>query len=137
MLFNREYGNLGVFLLPANFISILAIITIFLVTAFNYASMAFQYTWKASLVGWNLGPLLQGISLATILDAAMSTPILFALFGFALGGYILWKSFGLTGEKLSENRPGYLVYLVIFPIVMMAFWTVAIVQEVRRAERVW
>ena len=137
MLFNREYGNLGIFLLPANFISILAIIGIFLIMAANYISMAFQYLWKASLVGWSLEPFIRGMTLTGFVDAALSTPALFALFGLALGGYILWKSFGLTGEKLSENRPGYLVYLIFFPVVMMAFWTAAIVQEVRRAERKW
>jgi len=136
MLFNKRYGNLGVFLLPINLISIFAIIAIFLVTGWNVISSAVGYAWKMSLVGWDFGMFME-FDIGTILSSLITTPLIFGALGLSVGGYVLYKSFKLKGMSLKSHRSSYAVFLVIYPFIMMVFWSLALTHEVFRFKKKW
>jgi cellulose synthase/poly-beta-1,6-N-acetylglucosamine synthase-like glycosyltransferase len=137
MFFNPRYGNIGLFFLPLNFIAVLAIIVIFFITAWNYLVAALGYVWKMSIINWDILGYLSMLDLSSLPNLLLSTPLMFGMIGLAMGGYILYISFRVNRYSLKKNKPGYIIYLVLFPFVMMAFWSLALIYEVLRLQRKW
>ncbi len=137
MFFNPKYGNLGMFLLPFNFISVFAIIIIFMLMAWNYLTAISNFIWKLYLINFDLAPLMSSFDWNFALMNLFSSPVLFAFFGLALGAYVLYISFRVNGIEIKSRRPQYFVYLVVFPFALMAFWFLALVHEVFRVKRKW
>ncbi len=137
MFFNPKYGNLGLFFLPLNFIAIIAIIILFLVILSNILNWLSSVVWKAMLVKFDLTTILANLNLAELLTGMITTPLILALIGTAIASAILWFSFKLDKMSVKKNRPGYLAYLLIFPLIMMAFWTLALIDEILKRKRKW
>jgi hypothetical protein len=135
MFFSPTYGNLGLFFLPINFIAVLSIMIIFFIMVWNYLSSVISNIWRLSLVGWDLSVVFS-LDPRFLFSNLVTTPLFLGLIGLALGGYILYISFKLDNSNKS-NKPGYLIYLIFFPIVLMAFWSLALVFEAFRAKRNW
>jgi len=139
MIFNHKYGNLGMFLLPFNFISIFAVITIFLILIWNVLDSVRTFIWQLYLIDWNVLVFLKNfeINWEVFFLNTFNTPFVFMLMGLILGGYLLMKSFHVTREKFSFNKLGYFTYLIVYPIIMMSFWLTAMAFEILRIERKW
>lgn len=137
MFFNPKYGNLGVFFLPANFIAIGVIIILFLNIVLNNLFNASSYLWRMSLIGFDFSPILLGFELDAFLSAVFSMPFLFGILGFALGAYVLYVSFQITNQNVKANKPGYFVYLLVFPLFLMSFWVLAFFSELFRIKKKW
>jgi hypothetical protein len=139
MIFRRSYGNLGMFLLPFNFISIMAVITIVMLLFWNVIDTASKFVWQLSLIDWNLLAFFKTLEFdpQSLLLNTITTPFVFMLLGLLLGGYLLVKSFRITGEKVGLNKLGYVTYLVIYPLMMMSFWFTALAFELLRIKRKW
>jgi cellulose synthase/poly-beta-1,6-N-acetylglucosamine synthase-like glycosyltransferase len=137
MFFKRDYGNLGVFFLPMNFISVLAIIAIFVIMAWNYGSLLFSYLWRMSLVHWDFNVFMKNFSIYNWLSFLLNTPLIFGIFGLILGGFILRLGFKYSNEKVGSNKAGYFVYLILFPMFLMVFWAAALFLEIFRFKRRW
>ncbi|HLD78743.1 MAG TPA: glycosyltransferase family 2 protein, partial [archaeon] len=135
MLFNRSYGNLGVFFLPASLLSVLVIIGVFAFLVHGYGALAAQSVWQYGLIDWDWAQLLGDFDLARMFDAVPTTAALFSLIGFGMGAVILGESY--RAAKLRGNRLGAALYLVLFPVLMMAFWAAALAAEAVRAPRKW
>ncbi len=139
MLFRPKYGNLGMFLLPFNFISILAVITLFMFLFWNVVDTSWKLLRQLYLIDWNFLVFLKSleIDLQTLFINTITTPMIFMFMGLLLGGYLLLKSFSITHEKFRLNKLGYFTYLVIYPVIMMSFWFTAMVFEILRIKRKW
>lgn len=139
MIFRRRYGNLGIFLLPFNFISILAIITIFLFLFWNVIDTASKFVWQLYLIDWNVLAFFKNFEFdaQTMFLNVFTTPFVFMLMGLLLGGYLLIKSFRITKEKIGLNKLGYITYLIVYPLMMMLFWFTALAFELLRIKRKW
>lgn len=139
MIFRPRYGNLGMFLLPFNFISILAVITIFMFLFWNVIDMALKLIWQLYLIDWNFLVFLNNFEFdaQTIILSILTTPFIFMLMGLLLGGYLLVKSFRVTKEKIGLNKLGYITYLIVYPLIMMSFWFTALAFEILRIKRKW
>ena len=137
MIFNRKYGNLGFFFFPANFMAVFVIIGIFFVMVWNYLTLATTTLWKMSLINWDLSVYFGEIKLLEMLAATITTPLLLSVVGIIIGGYVLYTSFSISGESVKENKPGYFLYLIIFPFVYIFFWAVALVYEALGLKRKW
>lgn len=139
MIFRRRYGNLGVFLLPFNFISIMAVITIFLIMMWNFIDSATKLIWQLYLIDWNFYVFLNTFefNVDTLILNTITTPFVFMLTGLIIGGYLLLKSFSMTDEKFRLNKLGYFTYLIAYPLIMMFFWLTAMVFEIFRVKRKW
>ncbi|RLJ05580.1 MAG: hypothetical protein DRP13_00210 [Candidatus Aenigmatarchaeota archaeon] len=137
MLFNPKYGNLGLFLLPMNFITVLAIITVFFVFVWTYVTMFTDMIWKLYLVNWDISTVFQGINLMGMVDSFVSASLIFSLVGIILGAYMLYKSFQLNKERVRSYKKTYLIYLIVIPLIYTAFWGLALLAEVLRLKRKW
>lgn len=139
MIFNHKYGNLGMFLLPFNFISILAVITIFLILIWNVLDTVKNFVWQLYLIDWDFLVFLNNfeVNWEVFFLNTFTTSFVFMAMGLILGGYLLLKSFHVTREKFSFNKLGYFTYLIAYPIIMMSFWLTAMAFEILRIERKW
>jgi len=139
MIFRRRYGNLGVFLLPFNFISIMAVITIFLIMMWNFVDSVNKLIWQLYLIDWNFFVFLSNLefNVETLILNTITTPFVFMLTGLIIGGYLLLKSFRMTDEQFRLNKLGYFTYLIAYPLIMMVFWLTAMVFEIFRVKRKW
>ncbi len=137
MMFNRKYGNLGVFLLPLNLISTLLIIFIFGSMIWGFFGSLFDFIWKMNLINWDVGIYFKEFKITSLFFIPFSTPIMFGMFGVIIGVYLLNKSFGLTGEKTKGNKKSYIIYLFLYPMIMVIFWTAALVHELFRLKKKW
>jgi hypothetical protein len=88
-----------------------------------------------SLVNWDFGVFIRTFNFYNWLSTLMTTPLIFGLFGLVLGGYVLYLGFKYSNEKVGST--GYFVYLVIFPVLLMAFWAAALFLETFRFKRKW
>ncbi len=135
MLFNRSYGNLGVFFLPASLLSVLVIIGVFAFLVHGYAALTAQTVWQYGLINWDWAQLLGDFDWTRTFDAVPTTAALFSLLGFGMGAVILGESY--RAARTRGNRLGALLYLALFPVLMMAFWAAALAAEAVRAPKKW
>lgn len=137
MMFNRKYGNIGMFLLPLNLISTLLIIFIFGSMIWGAVGAANDFVWKMGLVDWDIGIYFKDFKLASLMALPFSTPMMFGMFGVIIGVYLLNKSFGMAAEKIKGNKLSYIIYLFLYPMLMVVFWTAALFHEIFRLKKKW
>jgi cellulose synthase/poly-beta-1,6-N-acetylglucosamine synthase-like glycosyltransferase len=137
MIFNRKYGNLGVFFLPVNFIAIFAIISVFFLTGYNLVNLTMNSAWKLSLIGWDMGVLMKNFDVYIFLSNLVTTPVIIGVLGLIIGTFIMYKSFNLNKTSIRENKPGCFVFLLVYPFIMMAFWSLALIHEMLRLQKKW
>ena len=137
MMFNRKLGNMGVFLLPFNLISTVLIITIFVSMIWNVIATVRDVIWKLSLINFDIGVYMKEFSLTSYIIPSFSTPLMFGMFGVIIGVYLINKSFGVMGESIKGSRRSYLIYLILFPFLLTAFWTAAMIYEIARIKKKW
>ena len=139
MLFNPKYGNLGIFLLPMNFISVIAAMAVFFTLIWNTANTLAKLIWHLSLIDWNITVFLNNFNfdLNYLTLNIISTSSMLMLVSIGIGCGILYKSFSMMRESVNANKPGYILYLLFYPFIMMFIWTVALIYEVLGFERKW
>ncbi|MBU0530724.1 MAG: glycosyltransferase [Candidatus Aenigmatarchaeota archaeon] len=137
MLFNKRYGNLGMFFLPANVLAVGAIIIVFFTMALNYMGAAATSLWRGHLVGWDIMLLLGIFDIEAFTATLFSTPFLLGILGLIVGAYVLYTSFSLAEGGVKSHKPTYILYLLIFPLVMMVFWILAFIHEVAGIKKKW
>ncbi|MBU0952969.1 MAG: glycosyltransferase [Nanoarchaeota archaeon] len=137
MFFNPRYGNLGMFMMPLNFLSILAVFGLLGTLLWNITTDSIQAIWHLSLVNWDIWNMLFNPNLELMLFSLYSTPLLFGALGVGLAAYLLRTSFHITNKRQLVSRPIYLIYLVLFPLILMVFWAVALMLELLRAPARW
>ncbi len=137
LLFRKKYGNLGFFFVPMNFLAVIAIISIFVSLVWSYGTMVADSVWKMSLIGWDFSLIFEKMNIFTFFGSFINTPFLLGTIGLLLGGYLLYISFRFSNENIRSNKPGYLLYLIIFPFIYMVFWAAAMLCEVIGLKRKW
>lgn len=133
-LFSRKHGNLGLFILPSSFISILfVIISLFYVIIKQFDSMIthFQnlmavhfdvfklkwFTWDLFFVNTNAVAI---ISLVT----------------FFLGVFIIFISKKVSGEKNSVSF-SYILYMLVYWFLFGFWWFMALIYIIFKKKTVW
>ncbi len=116
MFFNYRYGDLGTFVLPAGFISIMMISLVFLLGFYTMFSW-FLYHFKMILVGWL--PSLN-FDLNTFLVALTDLRIILFLFSIIIG----LIGFFLMNYELNENIKlrNYLLYIIAYLWILALFY---------------
>ncbi|MFB6088794.1 MAG: glycosyltransferase family 2 protein [Candidatus Aenigmatarchaeota archaeon] len=138
MLFNPNYGNLGIFYLPLNLISVIMIMFLFGLIGYNVLNNFLSTFWNLQMVGFNILPFFKELNLIPSLDLFLFnfTTILFVSITI-VGMGMLYVSFRKTDEKSLKNKAGFLSYLFIFPALLMLFWTSSIIHEVLGIKKRW
>lgn len=137
MFFNSKYGNLGIFLLPANIISVIAVIGIFSAITWDFLSSIIRTLWHLSLIDWDLSIFFENFDLFYVLFQFISIQMVLGITGLIIGTYILYKSFKLANEHFGLNRVNSICYLLFYPYILMGFWSIALICEIIRIKRKW
>ncbi|NYZ75078.1 glycosyltransferase family 2 protein [Candidatus Micrarchaeota archaeon] len=134
MLFNKKYGNFGLFMLPGSFSAEFAGI----VLSFSFVYLLFrQAAWLASYLASSLavGTLsldLSGFALvgtsAIAMGAVIVIPWIFALY----------LSYGMAGRKFGLRQvPQLFLFLFFYGTVVSFFYCASFIKEVNRSDYKW
>ncbi len=135
MLFNSEYGFIGMFQLPLQFFSpVLMLLSAGIVT-YGIIDRLYWLLLKLSVAPYSVFV----IELPTIrqMIMTMKLPIIFPLFIIIAIGIYLYNQ---AHKYLKENWAfpfTFIIFLAIYPTVISYVWVAAIAQELLGAKRKW
>lgn len=134
MIGNPNYGNLGFFVLPINFVwmFILGFLLFTQIFTFLFHTSQFFMSWYHI----NFAILQPEIKFDIFfLDFYTYFSIIFLFFGISL----LWLSLVFSGEKIDlKNKISfYLSYIFIYPFLISIFWVASVICEIFRVKKKW
>ena len=136
MFFNPKHGNLGVFYLPMNLISVILIMMLFSVIIYNFTTNFFDLMRSLMSINFDIGVFLDFSKISfSILD--MNFEIILISVITLVGGYVLYQSYKTVKESVKDQKIGYMTYLFLFPMILMFFWTMALIYEILRVKKRW
>lgn len=138
MMFNRKYGNFGMFQFPMIWVSIIILIIgtyLFASTTFKYINDQYRII---NLVGW--GYYIPDFANFSILNKVLGANymIIFPIIiTFLIGFYLLRLSFKVAKESVQANLSFLFPYLLLYFPMLGIFWFSAIVEELIGVKRRW
>ncbi len=131
---NPEYGNLGVFLIPINFIWIFVLFAFFFIPLYTLVSNALNLFNVFSLVG--IPPI--NLSLGFSIMYVDFYSFFFLVF-ITLSILTIVVSLGSSKEKIEFKKRYlfYLGYMFIYPLLFSIFWISTIFYEITGVKRKW
>lgn len=131
MILNPDYGNLGMFLIPVNFIWILIAIFFLFAPLYQNLKNALRTIKNLQLTGLNLPDLANFFSLDPFEYGMLSISVyqVFYLIFFLLGVLTILVALKSADEKieLKKKKTAYFSYFFIYPIIFPLWWLVAVV----------
>jgi len=126
MRFNRKFGNLGLFLLPMNYVWVLLMIFITSSFLFNSVNTLVNSAETVVLVNNDIVPLVTRMELPTVMNLSVYS-IFFAIFS-VLSIITIIVSIKVSGEKIKikEDCLSYLLFILLYPVLITVFWTMGL-----------
>ncbi|MBS3064212.1 MAG: glycosyltransferase family 2 protein [DPANN group archaeon] len=128
MFFKKEFGLLGLFMLPISFIMPILVILSTIVVAYTLLDIVFRFLSVKLLTGeffYNLS--------APVLDfSALFWTVILVIFGI----YVLYKSIKLFREKAFYPVAGFL-FFTAYPFVKSFYWFLGAIYELAGVKKVW
>ncbi len=126
MRFNRKFGNLGLFLLPMNYVWVLLMIFITSSFLFNSVNTLVNSAETVVLVNNDIVPLVTRMELPTVMNLSVYS-IFFAIFS-VLSIITIIVSVKVSGEKIKikEDCLSYLLFILLYPVLITVFWTMGL-----------
>ncbi|MFH0832532.1 MAG: glycosyltransferase [Candidatus Aenigmatarchaeota archaeon] len=137
MFFNPQYGNLGVFFLPMNIIAVFVVAILLFNILYNVFSNLIASSIKLLYINFDIYPLISMFESFNVSIFSVTLTTLLSVSSLLLGVYMLYKSFTFIGRKVRSNKLGYFLYIFLFPVLMMVFWTVSIFKEIKKSKTNW
>ncbi|MCK4634437.1 MAG: glycosyltransferase family 2 protein [Candidatus Aenigmarchaeota archaeon] len=131
---NPEYGNLGVFLIPINFIWVFILFAFFFIPLYTVASNLMGFLNVFSLVG------IPPINLFLGFDIMYVDFYSFFLAAFiTLAVATIMVSLKSSNEKIEFKKRYlfYIGYMFIYPLLFSIFWISTVFYEIFGAEKKW
>lgn len=137
MLGNKNYGNLGVVLLPLNYLWVGIMIFIGAMVGYNILKGIYDMINFFFLVDMNLSVMLDVFPSISFMNLSIHT-IFMGLF-MIFGGSMVYLSLKASKEnpKIKENGFSYILFLVIYPIYMTIFWGASTLYELTKRRFEW
>jgi cellulose synthase/poly-beta-1,6-N-acetylglucosamine synthase-like glycosyltransferase len=133
MIGNPKYGNLGLFLMPANLLCIFlfSFLLIFQICIFVNNTVNSLIDW--SYIGFAI--IDPGIRTMDFIDMNM----FFALVSIIITMVFLRFSIKYSGEKveLRKKLGNYLSFLFIYPFLVLSFWFISFIYEIFGVRKEW
>lgn len=132
--FNREYGNLGLFLLPLNVVWVGMVLFFVMVPIYNGLIGIFDYLNTLALVGFYFE--IPEFS-TSIFDLSYHS-VFIIIFGM-MSVLVMWLSLKTANEevKIRERFLHYLLFAFIYTPLFAGFWIASIFEELRGVKRKW
>jgi cellulose synthase/poly-beta-1,6-N-acetylglucosamine synthase-like glycosyltransferase len=134
MIFNRRFGNLGMFLLPINFVWIFVLGFLFIWPVWMWTQQI-----QASLAAWTainyhiMGP--------QMMDSIFYMDFYTFFWGlfWVLNLITIYLSVRMSGERVEpwKKKVHYLAFMFIYPLILFVFWFAALGAELIGAKRKW
>ena len=125
MRLNKKFGNLGIFLLPMNYVWVILMIFITSSFLFNVVSTVINSAETIALVNNDIFPLVTRMELPSVMNLSVYS-VFFAIFS-ALSIVTIIVSVKVSGEKIKiKDCLSYLLFILLYPIMITMFWTVGL-----------
>ncbi len=126
IVFNKEYGNIGVFFLPFTVLWIFLLMFLITHMSWRLLSTLFEYLSTFALVGITLPSPYISIHSVTYFH------VFYGLF-LVVGASLLLLSLKVSGEELDlrHRKSNYLLFLWIYATMFAAFWVAAVVSKIK------
>ncbi|MEK6923108.1 MAG: glycosyltransferase [Nanoarchaeota archaeon] len=128
MFFKKEFGLLGLFIMPISFIMPILIILSTLIVFYTIAGFIL-YT---SLNGLLTGKIFQGATILLVDFSALFWTSVLVMCGI----YVLYKSVRIFREKASYPLAG-LMFFIAYPFVKSFYWFLGAMYELLGVKKVW
>jgi cellulose synthase/poly-beta-1,6-N-acetylglucosamine synthase-like glycosyltransferase len=126
-LFNKKYGDLGVFLLPSNFVW-LSLMTVIFGTIFYSNIQSFVLNLlKVLSIDFDI-PVILTSGFNPLGSIAPNTIMIFAIIFTSMSIIAIYLSVKLSKEKIDLEKKflSYTTFLIVYPFMMVFFWISAI-----------
>ena len=130
IFFNRKFGDLGIMVLPVQYLLLALIIPFFVLGVYQNAVLVGQRLIDAYIVGFDFN------YLATTGNFNIITPVTFFFVATVLAFAMMIR---LSEKKVKESisKLDYIVYIILYPFINLILWLSALVYEVTRAKKEW
>jgi len=126
-MLNKRYGNLGIFVLPSNFIWIAAITFIYgMIFYANITSLFFNFL---NLLSINFDvPVVLKSGFSSMAFVGANTVLVFAILFTSLSLVTIYLSMKVSKERINlrRNYLNYVTFIIFYPFMMVFFWLSAI-----------
>ena len=127
MFFNRRFGDLGIFVLPFQYIVLVLTSMLLLLGIYDSALSAGRFLIDLYITNFDVRYLLSSANINLITYTTFFWVVLFALFTL-----MIRVSEKKVGEKISIRE--YMVYIVLYPFINLALWLNAFILELAKKE---
>ncbi|MCK4521849.1 MAG: glycosyltransferase family 2 protein [Nanoarchaeota archaeon] len=138
MIFNKDYGDLGIMQLPMIFISAFISITLFFILIlWMFLKPLINKIYTLSFINFDVAPLVRrGIKNYTFLNINFA-PMFYGIVILVLGFIFLVMAHHKAGERVRHNKKTIFFYISIYPMMMAVIWMGVIADLVRGKIQKW
>lgn len=137
IIFNPKYGFFGTFQIPINIITLVSIVLLFVLFIYQLITFIWNYAYKIYLLKFGI---FSGFEIPSIkfwllnFDVKFLFPIIIAIL---INIFFLYKAHKIIGEKVKFFNFLLVFYFMLYPIITMFHWIVAIFQEMAHTRKKW
>ncbi len=129
MFFNRKFGDMGIFVLPIQYILLALIVPMLIFSIYNTVATAIKRIIDIYLIGPDVGYFMNyGMNIIT--------PTTFFFLAVVVAFVLMII---LSAKKVKEKISVLdgIIYIIIYPFINLVLWVAAFVYEATRSERKW
>lgn len=130
LFFNRKFGDLGVMILPMQYILLALVSVLFLYSLYDMAIGGAKALVDLFIVNFDVSYLAYSAQFNPI------TPTTF-FWGVFFASFVLMLAFSERALGEKSRKTDYLLYLFMYPLLNIILWISAFVYELRGAKRRW
>ncbi len=133
-LFHHSYGNLGLFILPASFLSVILVMALIAYSAFKLAKSLYLLALDLIALNFDIRPF---ISFKPDLFFINLEPIIILTFislGVGIATIYIAKKF--SNEK-SNIKASYVLYLLAYGVIFAFWWVAAGISKIAKSKVNW
>lgn len=139
IIFNPKFGDLGMFVLPLNYISLALIFPLMCILFYNVVDSIWDYYVYLQMIGFDISYLFS-FDLFEITSLVNLSSIFF-VFCILTTGYFLYLSRKYVEWYSKKKGVGkirdYLLFLFVYPLLIDLIWIVSITHEILRVKIKW
>lgn len=130
MMLNKQYGDLGMFVLPINYFLLAFIVPFLFVAIYDSIISIAQRIIDVFIVNFDV------YYLISTAPGSMVTPSTF-FFAVTIIAFFIMIKFSNARIKEKISKIDYIVYIAIYPFLNMMLWVAALAYELAGAKRKW
>lgn len=139
IIFNPKFGDLGMFVLPINYISLALIFPFMCILFYNVVDFIWDYFVYLQMIGFDLSYLFRFDLLE--ISSLVNLSSIFFVACIIITGYFLYLSRKYVEWYSKKGGIGkitdYLLFLFVYPLLIDLIWIISIAHEILRVKIKW